>query len=304
MQPDGDGIGSEIALYKHLIQSGKKAWIINPSQTPEKFEVVDPHGAIQVFKPELPLPELDLVIIVDTNEVKMLGALAPLVEKLNVPIRFVDHHVEELQDTSEHLIDEKSGSSGELVYRFLRNEKSLIDFEVAQALYVAILTDTGNFRYQRTSSSTHQAVAELFQLGIKPESIFQNVFCKDSPEKLRLLGRTLQTLQISEDRKFAWVVIPRKVRFQCNATVEDTESFIGHLTVLKGVKIVALFREEDDGKTKLSLRGLGGQSVIEIAKKLGGGGHQFAAGAKVSNSLTETVSLVLKEVNPIFAQPL
>ncbi len=156
MQPDGDGIGSEIALYKHLIQSGKKAWIINPSQTPEKFEVVDPHGAIQVFKPELPLPELDLVIIVDTNEVKMLGALAPLVEKLNVPIRFVDHHVKELQDTSEHLIDEKSGSSGELVYRFLKNEKSLIDFEMAQALYVAILTDTGNFRYQRTSSSTRQ----------------------------------------------------------------------------------------------------------------------------------------------------
>jgi len=300
VQSDGDGIGSEIALYKHLIQAGKQAWIINPSPTPEKFEIVDPQRTIQVFKPGFSLPEVDVVIIVDTNEVKMLGSLGPLVEKLNVPVRFVDHHVKELKDTSDHLIDEKAGSSGELVYRYLQTEKSLIDFEMAQALYVAILTDTGNFRYQRTSSSTHQTVAELFKLGIKPESVFQSVFCKDSPEKLRLLGRALQTLQVSEDQKFAWIVISKEDRLHSKATVEDTESFIGHLTVLKGIKIAALFREEDDGKTKVSLRGLGGQSVIEIAKKLGGGGHQFAAGARVEKPISETVSFVLKEMSTLF----
>lgn len=304
VQPDGDGIGSEIALYRHLIQRGKKAWIINPSPTPEKFEIVDPQHSIQVFKPGDSLPPVDLVIIVDTNEVKMLGPLASEIEKLGVPIRYVDHHVKELQDTTEHLIDERSGSSGELVYQYLKSEKSPLDLEIALALYVAILTDTGNFRYQRTSSATHQCVSDLLKLGIKPESVFQSVFCKDSPEKLQLLGKTLQTLQISEDRKLAWVVISKEARLKCKATIEDTESFIGHLTVLKGIKIVALFREEDDGRTKLSLRGLGGQPVIEIAKKLGGGGHQFAAGAKVAKTISETVSWVLQEVTNLFEKPL
>jgi len=297
VQPDGDGIGSEVALHRHLIKIGKKAWIINPSPTPEKFEVVDPRQTIQVFEPSMPPPQVDAVIIVDTNELKMLGPMAAMVESLNVPIRFIDHHVKELQDTSEHLIDENSGASGELVYRFLKTEKAVIDFEMAQALYVAILTDTGNFRYQRTSSNTHECVAELLKLGVKPERVFQSVFCKDSPEKLKLLGETLRTLQISEDKTCAWVVISKEMRKSSQATIEDTESFIGHLTVLKGVRVVVLFREEDDGTTKLSLRGLNGQSVVDIAKKFGGGGHQFAAGAKISASLSETIPRVLQAVS-------
>ncbi|MFM8270594.1 MAG: DHH family phosphoesterase, partial [Pseudomonadota bacterium] len=134
-------------------------------------------------------------------------------------------------------------------------------------------------------------------LGVKPETVFQNVFGKDSPEKLRLLGKTLQTLQVGCNGQFAWVTISKKERELNQATIEDTESFIGHLTVLKGVKIAALFREEDNGTTKLSLRGLHNQPVIEIAKKFGGGGHRFAAGAKIPKSIQETVQLVLTEVS-------
>jgi len=297
VQPDGDGIGSEIALYYHLIKTGKEAWIINPSPTPEKFEIIDPKGIIQVFSPGQKVPDVDTVIIVDTNEVKMLGSLAPVVEKLSAPVLFVDHHVKELQDTTGHLIDEKSGSSGEIVFRFIKSQGTELTFEMAQALYVAILTDTGNFRFQRTSSTTHETVAELLRCGVKPEQVFQSVFGKDSVEKLRLLGKTLQTLKLDCQGQFAWVTISKNDRQQSQATIEDTESFIGHLTVLKGVKIVALFREEDNGATKLSLRGLHNQPVVEIAKKFGGGGHQFAAGAKIQKPIQETVDLILKEVS-------
>jgi len=297
VQPDGDGIGSEIGLYHYLLGAGKKAWIYNPSPTPEKFELLDPGKIIHVFKESDPLPEVDCVIIVDTNEVKMLGPLAGAIEKSKLPVLFVDHHVKELQDTTHHLIDEQSGSSGELVYRFLKSQGAQLNFEIAQALYVAILTDTGNFRYQRTSPETHEIVADLLRLGVKPEQVFQSVFGKDSAEKVRLLGKTLQSLKMECQGQFAWVTISKSDRQLSKATVEDTESFIGHLTVLKGVKVVALFREEDNGTTKLSLRGLKNQPVIEIAKKFGGGGHRFAAGAKVSKSLQETIDSVLKEVS-------
>lgn len=296
VQPDGDGIGSEIGLYHHLLKSGKEAWIINPSPTPEKFDLIDPSKIIRVFKPGDQIPPIDAIIIIDTNEVKMLGALAVAVENLKLPILFVDHHVKELRDTSGHLIDERAGSSGEIVYKYIKSQGAEFDLAMAQALYVAILTDTGNFRYQRTSPSTHEIVADLLRIGVKPEQVFQSVFGKDSPEKLKLLGKTLQGLQIDCEGSFAWVTVRKTDREISKATIEDTESFIGHLTVLKGVKIVALFREEDNGMTKLSLRGLHNQPVIEIAKKFGGGGHQFAAGAKIQKPLQETIDLVLKEV--------
>lgn len=295
IQPDGDGIGSAIALYHHLTLAGKKAWIVSPSPTPEKFEVVDPGKVIQVYQPGFQLPTVDAVIIVDTNEVKMLGPMTPAVESLKVPILFVDHHVKELQNTQDHLIDEFAGSSGELIYRLVKSVNGEINLDMANALYVAILTDTGNFRYHRTSPSTHETVAELIRKGVKPESIFQSVFGKDSISKLRLLGEVLKGLQTDCDGKLVWVSISKQARHESQATLEDTESFIGHLTLLRGVRIVALFREEDNGGTKLSLRGMNNQPVIEIAKKFGGGGHRFAAGAKIQKPLAETISLVLKE---------
>lgn len=297
VQPDGDGLGSEVALAHYLASIGKQVLILNPSPTPDKFQIVDPQKIIQVYNPGTKIPPVDVVLIVDTNEVQMLGPMAPLIDSLSVPILFVDHHVRELQDPSDHLTDESAGSSGELVFKYLQSVKAQIDIHIATALYVAIVTDTGNFRYQRTSPSTHEIAAHLLRSGVKPEMIFQEVFGKDSPAKLRLLGETLKNLQISDDGKFAWVIISRKNRELFRASIEDTESFIGHLTVLDEICIAGLFREEDDGTTKLSLRGLRNQPVIEIAKVFGGGGHRYAAGAKIKKPLLESIELVKKEVS-------
>lgn len=297
IQPDGDGIGSEMALFRALKKMGKEAFVVNPSPTPEKFEILDPENLIQVFDGSSQLPKVDAVVILDTNEVKMLAQMASPVLSLAVPILFIDHHVKELQDVSEHLIDESVGSSGELVYRYLESEGVEIGLDIATALYVAIVTDTGNFRYQRTSSKTHEIASTLLKNGVRPEAVFQSIYGKDSPQKLRLLGETLRNLQLSHDEKIAWVTITKESRTKQLATIEDTESFIGHLTLLKGVRIAALFREEDDGTTKLSLRGIHNQPVIEVAKAFGGGGHRFAAGAKIKKPLGEAVKEVLIEAS-------
>lgn len=296
VQPDGDGIGSEVALSLYLKSIGKEVVVMNPSPTPEKFHILDPNFTIQVYESGKTIPKVDAVIVVDTNEVKMLGPLATQVEALGIPVLFVDHHVKELKDTSKHLIDESAGSSGELVFRYLEAEGAEIDFEIATAIYVAIVTDTGNFRFQRTSPATHEIAAHLLRRGVKPEFVFQSVFGKDSKGKIRLLGDCLRNLQLSDDEKFAWITITKKSREHFNASLEDTESFIGHLTVLKDIRVAGLFREEDDGSTKLSLRGLRNQPVIEMAKVFGGGGHRYAAGAKIKKPLLETIDLVKKEV--------
>jgi phosphoesterase RecJ-like protein len=297
VQPDGDGIGSQMGLYGFLKSRGKEVFIINPSPTPEKFSIADPKGVIRTFVKGDSLPAVDAVIIVDTNETKMLGDLAGAVEKLGAPILFIDHHVKELKDTSGHLIDEKMSSSGELVYHFIQSEGGEVDSAMAVALYVAIVTDTGNFRFQRTSPTTHEIAAALLKKGVKPESIFQSIYSHDSIDKLRLLGETLKSVQLSPNGKIAWVSITKEARKNSNATVEDTESFIGHLSVLKGVCVAALFREEDNGTTKLSLRGLRNQPVVNFAKKFGGGGHQFAAGAKINKPLASAISEVIQEID-------
>lgn len=298
VQPDGDGIGSCLALYYHLTQKGKTVHLILPSPVPEKFQMADPENIIQVFKGAT-FPSVDGVIIVDTNEIKMLGAMTSQVSKLKKPVWFVDHHVKELTDTEGHLIDESASSSGELVYRFLQFENCEFDLKIATALYIAILTDTGHFRFHRTTSDTHKTVSELFKFGIHPERVFQSVFGRDSLEKLKLLGMALSQIHSDCNGRLVWMVIDKAMRLQSGATVEDTESFIGHLTILRDVKIAVLFREEDDGTTKLSLRGLRDQSVVELAKKFGGGGHRFAAGAKINKPLREAIDQVIREASSI-----
>lgn len=298
VQPDGDGIGSCVALYYHLKQKGKKVHVILPSSAPEKFHIADPENLIQVFD-ESHFPKTDAIVVVDTNELKMLGPLAQLITESKTPVLFIDHHVKALKDTKGHLIDESASSSGELVYRFLDFENCQFNSKIATALYIAILTDTGHFRFHRTTSNTHQVVSELLKFGINPEEIFQNVFGRDSLDKLRLLGMSLSRLQSDKAGQLVWMVIDKTMRLTSGATVEDTESFIGHLTILKNVKIAALFREEDNGTTKLSLRGLRGQSVVDLAKKFGGGGHRFAAGAKIDRPLQEAINLVLQEASSI-----
>jgi len=296
VQPDGDGVGSEIALFGFLKKLGKDVVIFNPSPTPEKFQIADPNQVIQVFALGTPLPKVEAVIVVDTNETKMLGPLEAPLKALKVPFLFVDHHVKELSNVEGHLIDESMSSSGELVYQFIKSQSGEVDYDMAVALYVAIVTDTGNFRFQRTTPATHEMAAELLRKGVKPESVFEELFSRDSVQKLKLLGEALKSIEISSDGSCAWLTIPKEIRINIGATIEDTESFIGHLLILRGVKIAALFREEDNGTVKLSLRGLRKQPVIEIAKKFGGGGHRFAAGARISKSLQEAKQVVLQEI--------
>lgn len=293
--PDGDGLGSMMALHTYLKKVGKTSLPINPGPTPEKFQLVDPKGEIQVFQGG-DLPEVDLILVLDTNDARMMGPMeAPLAES---PARlvFVDHHIPEASHGGEnHLIDESYAATGELVYDLLRHLKADVDKQMALAVYVAILTDTGSFRFKRTSARSHEIAAQLLKRGVAPEEVFQGVYARNSLAKTRLFGHVLENIQVRAEGKLAWITIPKATRLGFGATVEDTEAFVNQLTLVEGVSIALMFREEDDGRVKVSLRGIGDVAVVGIAKKFGGGGHRHAAGMRVAQTLDQVVSEVVAE---------
>jgi bifunctional oligoribonuclease and PAP phosphatase NrnA len=290
--PDGDGLGSQIALVRALRAAGKTAYAVNPGPTPEKFALVDPDTEIQIFSGGS-LPEVDAVLILDTNELKMLGSMEKPLAGLGKPLLFIDHHSSAAMPPGDHFVDENYAATGELVYNVIRGLGVTLDERMATALYVAIVTDTAGFRYKRTSPLSHRIAAELLELGVQPEKVYLTIFARESVAKTRLLGWTLERLQTTTDGKVAWVVVPAADRLRSGATVEDTESFVGFLTLLKGVQIGVLFREEDDGRVKISLRGMGEVPVIDIARTMGGGGHPFAAGARVTEPMAGVIARTL-----------
>lgn len=299
VMPDGDGLGSEMALHLYLKKMGKKSTVINTHPTPPKFRLVDPRGEIKVFQPGMKLPPTDVVFVLDTNELKMLGPLEPPIRASGAPIVFVDHHVPEVDNVQDHLIDEAYGSTGELVYSFLRHLRADIDIEIALGIYVAIVTDTASFRFKRTTARSHTIAAELLQKGVLPEQVYQHIYSRDSFAKIRLFGHVLQGMQTTPDERIAWLTVTKETREHYHATIEDTESYVNQLTHIEGVDIGVLFREEDDGRIKISIRGNGEIPVIGIAKKFGGGGHRHAAGAKITESLEESTRRVLQEAQTL-----
>ena len=294
-------MGSEMALHLYLKKIGKSSRVLNTHATPSKFSLVDPRGEIEVYKAGSEVSPADVIFVLDTNDVNLLGALKKPLLAMKAPLIFVDHHVPEVEDLDNHLIDEQYAATGELTYEFLRHMRADIDSEIAMALYVSIVTDTGSFRFKRTTPRSHLIAAELLQKGVSPEVVFQHIFASNSIGKMKLLGELLRNIQTSSDGKVAWVTIPLELRKRYGASVEDTEAFINQVTLIEDLDVALMFREDEGGVVKVSMRGMGPVPVVGIAKKFGGGGHRHAAGMKVKMTLEDAVKKVCAEVESLLS---
>lgn len=295
--PDGDGIGSQVALHLGLKALGKRSTALNMHATPLKFSGVDPGQLIQIWQPGTPLPAFKTVFIVDTNETSMLGELEEPLKAVALEWIFIDHHKPPAtQQKAEYFYDEGAAASGELVFRILKALKVEMTVPMCEAIYTAIFTDTGGFRYRRTSGDTHRITAELIERGVQPEKLYRDLFSRDSAAKLRLLGNVLDRLEMLASGDVAVLTVPLATREEYGASVEDTESFVNQLGVLEKVKFGILFREEPGNRVKVSLRGYGTTEVVGVAEFFGGGGHRFAAGLTVSGGLEEVRGKVVAKV--------
>lgn len=299
VNPDGDGLGSEIALANFLRKMDKQATIVNHSKTPANYEFLDPEKEIVQFAPERDRDKIlkaDVIIIVDTNQTERLRSMEPFVESSSAEKIVIDHHLDPGNFPAHYLIDEDSTATGEIVYKLLVElDDTLFDKTIAQSLYTAIMTDTGSFRYPRTDAETHAIASKLIEYGAEPTEIFSRVYESWSPGHMRLLGMALTAMQTTYDGKLAYLVCTQNMFKETDTSEVDTDNFASYPMSVQGVLIGVLINELPNG-TKISFRSKGDIPVNELAKEFGGGGHKNAAGARLHNvSLEDTIKMVTEK---------
>jgi phosphoesterase RecJ-like protein len=295
MNADGDGCGSQAALARLLAQRGMKVRIVNPTPWPELFrfllgdDVTDDTG-----KGPAGLRDIDLLIVLDISDVKRLGALADTVRTLDVPRLVIDHHIASNDPAGTVVLtDTTASATGELVYDLA----CALDFEItpriAQALYAAMLTDTGGFRFSNTTPRVHAIAADLLAYGVDPEEMYVRVYASAPAGRLRLLAEVLSTLGIDEEHGLAWLSMSAGALDKYDVRQEDLDGIVEHARSIAGTRMALFFRDLGYGKVKLSFRSTGGVDVNAFARQFGGGGHAKASGALIVGSLTDVRERVI-----------
>ena len=297
--PDGDAIGSALALYRFAKNCGKQSRILFDSPLPHnmhflnngEYEVYDSteHGGV--------IAGSDAVFILDLNDSRRLKRLEkPILDSGKRKV-VIDHHLEPQDFANYYYTDNNASSTAELIYNFIKfTDYDKLDKGVAEAIYTGILTDTGSFRFPRTDADLHRIIADLIDKGADPVKIYDSVYNQNSLDTTRLLGQALNQLKLYCDGKLCVMAISRDMLRNSNATNEDLEGFVEKTLTLKGVQIGVMISEMDyQDEIRVSLRSKGEFSVREIAMEFGGGGHFHASGARCFNcSLEEARSKVVQ----------
>ncbi len=307
INPDGDGLGSEVALAGWLRALGKQVHVLNDSVVPTAFTFLTLGQPLEVFEPELAeqrFGECDAIVVLDTSNRQRIGRLAPLLDRRPIAIAVVDHHVTHQRGFGEvNVVEPTASSTGEIVFDLVREAAGTITLPMAEALYVALMTDTGSFRFSNTDSHAHHMAAELLALGVDPQRMHSTVHAHASAGRLRFFGEVLASMQMAGDGRIV-VLEAAPAQFQRHGLVAaDTEGLVDMPRNIAGVDVVALFSEVEPGKVKVSLRSTGRVSIDRVCSQLGGGGHPHAAGVLLRGSREEARELILPALGELLDRP-
>ena len=294
---DGDGAGSEVALAGWLRSQGKDAWIINPTPYPDSLGFLLPDRGWVLDSGSSEAREsaqgADLAVVLDTGEVPRIGSVMELIQPL--PKVVIDHHPpgpDPIPGLS--LRAPEACATGELVFDLLDRAGGPWPSEAVRGLYVALLADTGSFRFSNTSPGTHRMVAFLMERGADPEGLHRLVYGNVPLRKLRLLRAALGELEVDPEGDLAWMTVPVHEFDALSATADDIDGLVDYPRDIEGVEVGLLFRETARGATKVSFRSNGDTDVNALARQFGGGGHVRASGALVNRPLGEVRAEVLE----------
>ncbi len=306
--PDGDAIGSCLALYIFLKNRGHNCAVISPNDYPKFLKWMPENDAILNFEKANPvskklLEEAALIFTLDFNHFSRTGDMEDALANCQADFVMIDHHQQPDDYAKVTYSDVSMSSTCEMVYNFISylGAEEEINADIATNLYTGIMTDTGSFKYRSTSSKTHKVVADLIEKGAQNMEIHRQVFDTNSPSRLHLLGVALKNMVILDDFKTAFITLSQKELDSNNFKKGDTEGFVNYGLTLEGIVLAVIFIENrDEGIVKMSLRSVGDFSVNEFARKhFNGGGHTNAAGGRSELSLEETV-VKFKNVLPSY----
>lgn len=297
INPEGDSIGSQVAMAALLKRLGKDSAILNDSPVPHLLRFIK--GTENVLK-EMPHDfNYQAVIILDSPDLTRIGRVSEYLKKDSVIIN-IDHHVSNINFGKFNWVEPELSSAGEMVYELFKAFKVKINPDEAMALYAAIMTDTGSFRYSNTSSRTHRIAAELIDIGVKPYEMHTKIYETGSVQDTNLLGEALQTMKLTDDGKIAWLWVTKEMLKKTKASLEGTEGIINFARSIDGVEIAILFRETGtEDRIKVSFRSKGRVDVNKLAASFGGGGHPTASGCTVFGKIEEVEKKVLEKAKEI-----
>lgn len=300
---DGDGIGSELALYFILKKLNKKVTILNQDRIPKIYDFLPDSDKVQYWNNNRINPKsIDVGIALDCSSIKRIGRTYEIFKGIKTIIN-IDHHKSNENFGNLNYLDCSASSVGEIIYELIAFLNiDLLDEKISTCLFAAIITDTGSFRYSNVSSKTFGVASHLTRYRIKSHLISNNIYNRSTYPGLKLLGKSLLTLEMDDSNYVSWLTITRKMLNDTNANDEDVEGIINIATTLNNVEISILFRETKDNKVKISFRSKGNFDVNKFAGKFKGGGHPNAAGCLCSGKLDEIIEKILsklfKEIKP------
>lgn len=296
MSADGDGIGSQLALARGLRGTGCEVAVINPTPVPENL-VFLLRGRSEISTPRdvrnpASLFAEALTVVLDMGAFDRLGAVLPLARG-SEGILVVDHHRMDRVPGVRYILDEGACATGEITARILDTLQIPMTFELAEPLYVAIHTDTGGFRYPGTTPEVHRLAARLLECGVDPQRVYTELFERQSPLRLRLTGEILRTLRTTPLGRVAYMEVRRSMLDRLGARLEDADDLVNFTLQLDGVVAGFYFKELDAGGTKVSCRSRGDFAIDQFVSRWGGGGHQHAAGVRLSEPIDQAMQMIV-----------
>jgi len=285
---DGDGCGSEAALARILEQRGMTVKIVNPTPWPDTYDFLLGDVVDATAEGSSALKKADLLVVLDISDVKRLGNLADTVRGLTIPKVVIDHHIPSDEPPgTDMLADTTACATGELIYDLAVTLNAEITPEIAVALYVAILTDTGGFRFSNTSARCLAVASQLLAAGVEPEEMYRRLYASHPIGRLHLLRDALATLEVDPAFGISWISVAAGAAEEYGLKSEDLEGLAEHPRSVGGTRMAIFFRDLGHGKIKVSFRSTGDVNVNEFARQFGGGGHAKAAGALIPGSIDE-----------------
>ncbi len=291
MLPDGDSIGSLLAMGEGLLKIGKNISLFTPGHIPRKYNFLT---GTETVSHEVLIVDPDITtIVLDSSDLDRLGIFKEAVLNSKQIIN-IDHHVTNQRFGTLNLVDSSAAATGELVYSLLNELPVIITESIAESLYVAISTDTGSFKYTNTTPNTHRVVANLLEFGLNPGTLSQKMFDEKPLSFYILLKEALSSLEMYERRRVAVMTLSKDIRERSGATTDDLEGIVNYARNIEGVEMGILFYVEGNREVKVGFRSKR-LDVSVLAGNLNGGGHTRAAGCRLDGDLETIKEKVIGE---------
>ncbi len=298
VNPDGDAMGSAFAMQMLLAKKGHKATVIVPNAYPHFLKWLPSNSEAVVYENDKTLAETqiadaELIVVLDYNALHRSGPMQTALESYTGDFLMIDHH-QQPDDFAKWMISDTSKcSTAQMVYEFAQQFDLLseMDVAIAENIYTGIVTDTGSFRFSSTTAATHTITAHLLELGVKPDSVYNNIFDANSVSRFKLLGSMLESMRVFQSKGSVILFLSEEDQVKHNFRKGDSEGFVNYGLSIEGITFAVFIREEK-GFCKISLRSKGDLDVNQISRQnFNGGGHKNAAGGLVEKPLVDVIKI-------------